>query len=199
MEGPVRFEHDPEQAENGDVETVCKMLDIKVPRHSSAGEGDPKGGWLTLSGNLTRVCVFNTHLTVQTLDGSFDFIEGSTDDTSDRISQENWTYTGFDENTKSGDPVGSFLYDFSRDTLLSGQFDTAPRKVVKIEGWEEELYSLPIIKWKQEGVHWSKGLILCKTIVENQPVFQRMGSFTTSGSVLTSKLMENLPEEVMII
>jgi hypothetical protein len=44
MEGPVRFEHGPEQAENGHVEVVCKILDIKVPWDSSASEGDPKGG-----------------------------------------------------------------------------------------------------------------------------------------------------------
>ncbi|KAG9229461.1 heterokaryon incompatibility protein-domain-containing protein [Amylocarpus encephaloides] len=199
MEGPVRFEHNAEEAENGLVEVLCKLLDVKVLCTNPTGGGDLKGGWLTLAGNLTRVGCFNAHLTVQKPDGSFGFIEGSTDDPSDRISKDNWTVVEFDENTKSGEPAGSYLNGLSRDALLSGEFATLPRKVVQMVAWDKKMYSLPIIKWRQEETDWSRGLILCEAVVESQRVFQRIGSFTTSGSVLTSKLMESPQQEIIMI
>lgn len=199
IEGPVAFNHIPELAENGVVEVVCKLLDIQIPCVNSTGRSILKGGWLKLSGHLTRVGCINGHLTVEKDDGSLDFIQGSTDDFSGRFKGDNWTAVEFDENTKSGEPAMSYLGGLTSDALLSGEFDTCQRTVINWDAWEKVTYSLPIIKWEQEETSWSRGLILCETVVESQRVFQRIGSFTVSGPVPTSKVIDSPQQEVIII
>jgi hypothetical protein len=199
IEGPVGFEHTPELAQNGVVEVVCNMRDIKIVRVGLTDGSDLKSGWLKLAGHLTRVGCIEGHLTVEKNDGSFDFIQGSTDDSTGSLKKDNWTAVEFDENTKSGDPAMSYLDGLTSDALLSGDFSTCQRTVVSWDALEKEMYSFPIIKWEQEKTSWSRGLILCETVVESKRVFQRIGSFTISGLVPVLKALDSPQQEFILI
>ncbi|RYP11949.1 hypothetical protein DL765_007528 [Monosporascus sp. GIB2] len=199
IEGPVTFEYTPRLAEGGVVETVCKLMDVQIVSENPTGEGDLKGGWLKLSGHLTRVGSIDGQLTVEKEDGSLDFIEGSTDNTSGQFKEKDWTAVEFDENTKSGEPAMSFIDGLTSHTLSNGEFNGCERTSVSWDALDKDLYSLPIIKWEQEGTSWSSGLVLCETVVEAQRVFQRTGSFYLSGHVTVAKIMESPRQEVLII
>jgi hypothetical protein len=195
----VAFGHIPELAENGVVKVVCNMRDIQMLYVDPTDGSDLKSGWLKLSGHLTPVGCIDGHLTVEKNDGSFDFIQGSTDDSTGSLKKDNWTAVEFDENTKSGEPAMSYLDGLTSDALLSGEFSACQRTVISWDAWGKETYSFPIIKWEQEKTSWSQGLILCETVVESQRVFQRIGSFTVSGPVPTTKVLDSPQQEFILI
>ncbi|OTB00327.1 hypothetical protein M426DRAFT_324375 [Hypoxylon sp. CI-4A] len=199
IEGRVEFAHVPELAKDGIVETVCTLLDVRIVSPDPAHGSDLRGGWLKLSGHLTHIGIHDTHLTVEEQDGSFGFIQGSTDDPSGRFHDENWSSIELDENTELGEPAVSYLTGLAEDSLLSGEFDMSRRTSLKAVELDNEIYALPILRWEQEGALWSRGLVLCEAFAGAQRVFQRIGSFTLSGQVMTAKVMEGLAEEVLII
>lgn len=198
MEGAVYFNYTPDLAENG-VKVVCNMRDIQMVRVGPTDGSGLKSGWLKLSGHLTRVGCIEGHLTVKKDDGSFDFIQGSTDDSTGSLKKDNWTAVEFDENTKSGEVAMSYLDGLTSDALLSGDFSTCQRTVNSWDALEREMYSFPIIKWEQDRTSWSQGLILCETVVESQRVFQRIGSFTISGLVPAFKVLDCPQQEFILI
>ncbi|RYP46046.1 hypothetical protein DL768_007691 [Monosporascus sp. mg162] len=198
IEGRVTFGYTRPFAEGGVVETVCKLMDVQIVSESPTGEGDLKGGWVKLSGHLTRVGCIKGQLTVERDDGSFDFIEGSTDNFSGQLFENNWTNVEFDESTKSGEPAMSFIDGLTSHTLSNGEFEGCERTSISGDVLGKDLYSLPIIKW-QQGRPCSAGLVLCETVVEGQRVFQRTGGFQLFGPVTVAKIMESPRQEVLII
>ncbi|KAI1343206.1 HET-domain-containing protein [Xylariaceae sp. FL0016] len=200
IEGPISFSREMELAEEGSTTTVAKLLRVTTVAADGLRTATLKGSRIELEGHLSPVGINEGRITVDKGDGSFGFIDGSLDhlptlNRSDGV----WTAVELDENTKGGEPSFSYIDQFSAADLSQSVLEGSTRVTKSWQEWDMDLYSLPVITWRQHGKLWSEGLILCRVDIESQTVYQRVGSFTTSGELTTLRLLESPKQDILII